>query len=614
MKKFVQKNPTLKTNFRIQSGLSRNAIATLLSVFAIFLSILSLAGTSPSESSAASSPFAAATAGSWAVVSSPNTSDTEHNFLQNVTCVSASDCWAAGTYFAGGAVTQTLIERWDGTSWAIVSSPNAGVTQGNFLYGVKCVSTSECWAVGYYNAASAAQTLIERWDGTSWTIVNSPNTSATRNNFLYGVTCVSASECWAVGGYYTGSANQTLIERWDGISWTIVNSPSTSATEHNVLYGVTCVSASDCWAAGFYNNSLTSNNQTLIERWDGTSWAIVPSPNTLPIQDNHLFAVTCVSGSECWAVGDSVNRTPLGISIQTLIERWDGTSWAIVTSPNASTQGDVLFGVSCRSAADCWAAGYQNTNSVSQTLMEQWDGKSWTVANSADTSATTNPVLHAVTCVPASDCWAVGDYATVTGFRALGRTLTEHYTASTPTPTSVVSRMTHGSITPPFDINLPLTGPRAVECRSSTSLGAGNYTMVFKFPNNLMSVTGASVTGHDPVSGTGTVSSSMVDSSDTHNYIVNLTGVSTGQYITVTLNNVHDIAGNVGDVTGPQMGVLVGDVDASGRVDSTDVFEVRQQTLQPVTSSNFRMDVDASGRIDSTDVFMTRQQTLTSLP
>jgi hypothetical protein len=59
------------------------------------------------------------------------------------------------------------------------------------------------------------------------------------------------------------------------------------------------------------------------------------------------------------------------------------------------------------------------------------------------------------------------------------------------------------------------------------------------------------------------------------------------------------------------MGVLLGDVDASGRVDSTDVFQVRQQTLQNTNSSNFRMDVDGSGRIDSTDVFIVRQQTLT---
>jgi hypothetical protein len=105
------------------------------------------------------------------------------------------------------------------------------------------------------------------------------------------------------------------------------------------------------------------------------------------------------------------------------------------------------------------------------------------------------------------------------------------------------------------------------------------------------------------------VSSSL---SSGNQIFVNLTGVTNAQKITVTLSAVNDGI-NTGDVSIP-MGVLLGDVDASGRVDSTDVFQVRQQTLQNANSSNFRMDVDESGRIDSTDVFVTRQQTLTSLP
>jgi hypothetical protein len=62
------------------------------------------------------------------------------------------------------------------------------------------------------------------------------------------------------------------------------------------------------------------------------------------------------------------------------------------------------------------------------------------------------------------------------------------------------------------------------------------------------------------------------------------------------------------------MGVLVGDVNASGRVDAADVSLVRQQTLQPIDSTNFREDVNTSGRIDAADVSIVRQQTLTSLP
>jgi hypothetical protein len=184
----------------------------------------------------------------------------------------------------------------------------------------------------------------------------------------------------------------------------------------------------------------------------------------------------------------------------------------------------------------------------------------------------------------------------------------------------VVSRMTHGSITPPFDINLPFTGTRGVECRSSASLGTGNYTLVFTFANNLTSVASGSVTNHNPASGTGTVSGSPVVGPNAslgltaNQCAVNLTNVSTSQYITVTLNNVLDTAGNTGNVTGPQMGVLVGDVNASGRVDSGDVFSVRQNTGQGGTLSNFRNDVNASGRIDSGDVFAVRQQTGTGLP
>src|SRR5882757_4040917 len=138
----------------------------------------------------------------WSIVSSPNTGATQHNALRGVTCMSASECWAVGYYYNDNVISQTLIERWDGTSWAIVSSPNTSTTDYNSLSGVTCVSASECWAVGYYYGLDdlISQTLIERWDGTSWSIVNSPNTN-TQSNVLLGVTCGPASDCWAVGDY-----------------------------------------------------------------------------------------------------------------------------------------------------------------------------------------------------------------------------------------------------------------------------------------------------------------------------------------------------------------------------------------------------------------------------
>ena len=54
------------------------------------------------------------------------------------------------------------------------------------------------------------QTLIETWNGTAWTISSSPNTSATQNNFLNGVSCTSPTACVAVGDNYNGTHYQTL--------------------------------------------------------------------------------------------------------------------------------------------------------------------------------------------------------------------------------------------------------------------------------------------------------------------------------------------------------------------------------------------------------------------
>jgi sugar lactone lactonase YvrE len=171
---------------------------------------------------------------------------------------------------------------------------------------------------------------------------------------------------------------------------------------------------------------------------------------------------------------------------------------------------------------------------------------------------------------------------------------------------AVVSRKTHGSAGT-FDISLPLTGTRGIECRSGGV--NGDYTLVFTFSNPLTNAGSASVT-----SGTGSVASGKIDGNDAHNYLVNLTGVTNAQYLTVSLTNVHDSAGNGSNAVSASMGVLIGDVDASGRVDGNDVSAVQSHTRQSVNSTNFQYDVNTNGLIDGNDVSITQGQTRTSLP
>jgi hypothetical protein len=62
------------------------------------------------------------------------------------------------------------------------------------------------------------------------------------------------------------------------------------------------------------------------------------------------------------------------------------------------------------------------------------------------------------------------------------------------------------------------------------------------------------------------------------------------------------------------MGVLLGDVNASGRTDSGDVTAVRAHTVSvPGDDATACFDVSVTGRIDAGDVTATRNATVTVL-
>src|SRR5439155_16400007 len=107
------------------------------------------------------------------------------------------------------------------------------------------------------------------------------DTPATGLNYLTGVACASASNCWAVGRIENGLnfLGSALVEHWDGNSWTTVTPPSTPAA---LLFRVTCPSTSECWAVGYdgFIDGSTTVYQTLTEHWDASSWTVVNSPNT----------------------------------------------------------------------------------------------------------------------------------------------------------------------------------------------------------------------------------------------------------------------------------------------------------------------------------------------
>ena len=227
----------------------------------------------------------------WSLESTPSV---DGAVLDAVSCVSDTSCTAVGGDTGGGS-GQPLVEHWDGAGWTVQPTPTftgfAPPLPGFVasLTGVSCTSDTACTAVGSFLNPTIPQALVERWDGTQWSVQSSPMPPGAQGYQLNAVSCTSATDCTAIGqSYGRNGAPPAVVEHWDGSAWTIEPSPQA------VLTNVSCTGASACAA-------IASPNSVVV--WDGASWSIENLPGVGP--GVTLNAVSCTSDGSCTAVGES---------------------------------------------------------------------------------------------------------------------------------------------------------------------------------------------------------------------------------------------------------------------------------------------------------------------
>ena len=341
--------------------------------------------------------------GVWQGVTSPSIG-TSTNFLNGVAAISPNNVWAVGSY-GNGSGGFTLVEHWDGTKWKVVASPNVNASPSEELLGVAAISSNNIWAVGdYYTASHIQQSLIEHWDGKSWSVVSSPNVASVFA-ILTAISAISATDIWAVGNSSSLQGYQPLIEHWNGKSWSIVSSPS---LQEDQLTGVVSIASNNVWAVGY--GAGTYGIQTLIEHWNGISWSVVSSSGP-GLATNTLNGVAAISANNIWAVGEDANSSTPSSTFAPLIEHWDGSSWSIVTSPLQGTS-DLLNGIAAVSASNIWAVGdYRNSiDSMGPyfTLIEHWNGTTWSAVRSPSPGSPANDLVAAARVPATSSVWTVG--------------------------------------------------------------------------------------------------------------------------------------------------------------------------------------------------------------
>ncbi len=345
--------------------------------------------------------------------------------LTEVRAISAGGVHSTALISSGGPPTLTSTP----STWRVTATPDlGGATVSDYSFAaVSAASTASAWAVGT-SEVSADLPLAEHWNGTTWSHVAVPTPADTGQATFSGVDDLSPANAWAVGDWEESGATdeQTLIEHWNGTAWSIVPSPDPGGTgsgSDDELTAIAGVGPDDLWAVGSFDIG-GEFNALLFEHWNGTAWSFVPPPD----ESGEEFAtgVAAISSTDVWVVGD------VGFNQATLSARWNGTSWTEVTTPTLQTTDSTNFltAVNADGADNVWASGYEgnvNDTNFAQPYMLHWNGTSWQLTQVPDAGSEGSTLLGTTVLSP-TDVWTVGRTGESDG-GAL--TLTEHYNGTT---------------------------------------------------------------------------------------------------------------------------------------------------------------------------------------
>jgi hypothetical protein len=192
-----------------------------------------------------------------------------------VSCHFLTFCVVAGeSYSSIAGAPAMLLARWNGK---VLTAMKAAVPAGAAnvtLNDVSCPSATFCAAAAFSANRLGTSTFgfAEMWNGTSWTAdkVTSPKGGAE----LYGVSCRADASCVAVGSAGPSAATKATALSFKGKTWTAQNVPGPSTGTSSDFFGVNCLRANQCVAIGETVSSRPATAALLGGLWNG-SWRLV---------------------------------------------------------------------------------------------------------------------------------------------------------------------------------------------------------------------------------------------------------------------------------------------------------------------------------------------------
>jgi hypothetical protein len=377
------------------------------------------------------------TTGTWTVQSSPNPTGAIGSGLGAVSCSEPGTCVAVGSAsYPSGLVPSpsVLVERLADGAWTIETTPPISGATSSSLSGVSCPVTGFCVAVGSVQLTSqrSPDSLVESWNGTSWSATILPLPSGGSEPGLVAVSCAAPGACLAIGTYALRGTDtyRPLAERLAGSKWSVLSTPvpphGGGSGGDSEFSGVDCTSTVHCEVVGnvAYNDTLEN---AFAYGLTGSTWSHQRQVNPGPDPDSIDSAVSCSGAHSCTSVG-----TVAIVGELALVEYWDGSTWVRQETPVSNRRPDQsLSDVSCGGGSSCVSVGeayrvnQKNGHLVGgRAVAEVWSDGAWSLSRPVVPSGV-SASLDGISCTSPSACVAVGGASTSSG----ETTLVEAYRA-----------------------------------------------------------------------------------------------------------------------------------------------------------------------------------------
>ena len=354
--------------------------------------------------------------------------------IYSVSCASAGNCSAGG----GSPTTRSqafVVSQVNGT-WrkAEVVPGLAKLNTGGVgvINSVSCASAGNCTAGGYYwDASHDSQAFVVSQVNGTWGKAELVPGLAALNAGDAGITsvsCASAGNCTA-GGYYTDSSRTQqafVVSQVNGTWRQAEEVPGTASLNVNgaSVTAVSCASAGNCTAGGYYTDAGFAADSFVVSQVHGTWGQAESLPRDNLSQDDladSVVTLSCPSAGNCTVGGSYTDsNTNEYVYVDSEVDGTWGQAEQVPGTAAVSGGDEAGISVSCASAGNCSAGGsYTGSDGHQQAFVDSQVGGTWGQAREVPGLPSLNTghdsAIGALSCASAGNCSAGGSYTDSSG-------------------------------------------------------------------------------------------------------------------------------------------------------------------------------------------------------